>query len=140
MVKTHEGESNMINIHQVDLSLECMSLAMYAETQTISTQAKEDLAHLILNRHRDGRFGKDICEVVYQSDKNGFYQFEGIKYILDGSHHYPDRKTLLSLKKIAWRVYFNHSVDHTRGSLYFFDDRITKKVKCKVKRDNLCFY
>jgi spore germination cell wall hydrolase CwlJ-like protein len=127
-----------MDINEVDVSLECMAMAMYAEANTESARA--DIAHLILNRVRDGRFGQDVCHVVYRINKNGNYEFEGVKNVLEGYYPYPDKKTRLNVKLIAWRVYFKEHRDTTHGSLYFFDDRVVKNVQCKKLNKNLCFY
>ena len=63
----------ILNIDETNMSLNCMALAIYSEAHTESINAKRAVAQVILNRFRDGHFGKDICDVVYKSG-----QFQGV--------------------------------------------------------------
>ena len=125
----------VLNVEQTNMSLNCMALAMYSEAHTESIDAKRAVAQVILNRFRDGHFGKDICDVVYQNN-----QFQGVYDIATGKHVYPTKQDFLKTKLIALDVYFHKvKVPIDNSILYFYDDTIYKH-KCKVKLGSLCFY
>jgi spore germination cell wall hydrolase CwlJ-like protein len=125
----------VIDIEHANASLNCMALAIYAEAHTESIDAKRAIAQVIINRFRDGHFGKDICDVVYQHG-----QFQGVYDVAEGRHKYPTKQDFLKTKLIALDVYF-HKVPVQIGNdvLYFYDDSIYKH-KCKTKIGSMCFY
>lgn len=125
----------VINIEHANASLNCMTLAIYAEAHTESIDAKRAVAQVIMNRFRDGHFGKDICDVVYQRG-----QFQGVYDVATNKHKYPNKKDFLKTKLIALDIYF-HKVKApiSNNVLYFYDDSI-RKHKCKQKIDSICFY
>ena len=125
----------VLDIEQANASLNCMALAIYSEAHTESIGAKRAVAQVILNRFRDGHFGKDICDVVYQRG-----QFQGVYDVATGRHEYPSEEDFLKTKLIALDVYF-HKVSVPIGNdiLYFYDDSIYKH-KCKTKIGAICFY
>lgn len=129
----------VIDIEQTNASLNCMALAIYAEAHTQSIEAKYGVAQVILNRFRNGKFGKDICDIVYARG-----QFHGVWDVAEGRHEWPTQEDLLKEKLIAHAVYF-HKVPNLIGntSYYFHDDSIGKPKnwgKKAVKINNLIFY
>jgi hypothetical protein len=125
----------VIDIEHVNASLNCMALAIYSEAHTESIDAKRSIAQVIMNRFRNGKFGKDICDVVYQRG-----QFQGVYDVAEGRHKYPTEQDFLKSKLIALDVYFHKvSVPIDNDVLYFYDDSIYKH-KCKTKIDSICFY
>lgn len=125
----------ILNIDETNMSLNCMALAIYSEAHTESINAKRAVAQVILNRFRDGHFGKDICDVVYKSG-----QFQGVYDVATGKHEYPSEQDFLKTKLIALDVYFHKvHIPIDNGVLYFYDDSIYKH-KCKYKIDSICFY
>lgn len=131
----------VIDIEQANASLNCMALAIYAEAHTQSIEAKQAVAQVILNRLRNGKFGEDICSIVYSRG-----QFHGVWDVAEGRHQWPTEEDLLKEKLVAHSVYF-HKVPNLIGNTtyYFHDDSIARpftwsgKSK-KVKIDNLIFY
>lgn len=135
----------VINIEQANADLNCIAMAIYAEAHTQSIEAKHGVAQVILNRFRNGKFGKSICDIVY-SNKNGKWQFNGVEDIVKGLHTFPIEEDLLKEKLIAHAVYF-HKVPNQIGqtTYYFHDDSIGKPISWgiktkKTKIDNLLFY
>jgi len=125
----------VVDIEHANASLNCMALAIYAEAHTQSIDTKRAVAQVIMNRFRDGHFGKDICEVVYQHG-----QFQGVYDVAEGRHVYPSEQDFLKTKLIALDIYF-HKVKApiSNDVLYFYDDSIYKR-KCKIKINSICFY
>jgi len=125
----------VLDLEHANASLNCMALAIYAEAHTESIDAKRAIAQVIMNRFRSGKFGKDICDVVYQKG-----QFIGVYDVAEGRHKYPNDKDFLETKLIALDIYF-HKVKAPidNNVLYFYDDSIYKH-KCKVKLNSICFY
>ena len=125
----------VIDIEHANASLNCMALAIYSEAHTQSIDAKRAVAQVIMNRFRDGHFGKDICDVVYQRN-----QFQGVYDVATGKHEYPSQEDFLKTKLIALDVYFHKTKPPINNNvLYFYDDSIYKN-RCKHKIDSLCFY
>ena len=125
----------VINIEHANASLNCMALAIYAEAHTESIDAKRAVAQVIMNRFRDGHFGKDICEVVYQRG-----QFQGVYDVAEGRHKYPSQEDFLKSKLIGLDIYFHKiKAPIDNNVLYFYDDSISKH-KCKHKISSICFY
>ena len=52
--------------------LDCLARNIYHEAATEPFEGKVAVAQVTLNRLQDGRFGKDVCGVVYQ--KNVIYE------------------------------------------------------------------
>jgi len=126
-----------MDINNLDIQITCMATAIYAEANTQSNEAKYGVGYLILNRVKNGNFGKDICEVVY---KNG--QFEGVHAIVTNKHSYPSKLDMINTKLLALKVYTHKVINPVGKSLYFHDDSISSMPwgKRTTKIDNLIFY
>ena len=131
----------VLNLEQANADLNCIAIAIYAEAHTQSVEAKYGVAQVILNRLRNGKFGDDVCDIVYAHG-----QFHGVWDIAKGIHEYPSNEDLLKEKLIAHAVYF-HKVPNVIGNTtyYFHDDSIGKPMAWsskskKVKINNLIFY
>lgn len=70
----HLRESNevyrqgFISAEQRTQQLECMTRNIYWEAATEPFEGKVAVAQVTMNRVEDGRFGKDVCGVVYKKD------------------------------------------------------------------------
>jgi spore germination cell wall hydrolase CwlJ-like protein len=129
-----------MDMMEAQVSLNCMAVAMYAEGSTI--QEKQAVGYTIMNRLRSGKFGKDVCEVVY-SNKNGKFQFEGIKDITTGKHQFPTTKIILEHELIAWDVMFKNVPNPISETAFFFHDDSIKNpwnLKKITKIGALTFY
>ena len=127
-----------MDINQFDVEITCLAIAIYAEANTQSLEAKHGVGYLILNRVNSRKFGKDICDVVYSKG-----QFIGISDIVTNKHEQPSTEDLLKTKLIALNVYYNKVVNPVGKALYFHDDSINMKHlwgKQMTKLDNLVFY
>jgi len=131
----------LMDIDHANGDLNCIAMAIYAEAHTQSIEAKYSIAQVILNRYRNGKWGNDICEIVYAKG-----QFVGVWDIAKGVHEFPSQEDLLKEKLIAHAVYFHHVTNLIGNNAYYFhDDSIARphtwsgKSK-KVKIDNLIFY
>ena len=122
----------MLTLDYVDAQLGCMGVAMYHEAHTESETAQKAVGAVILNRVKEGSFGKDACAVVFSKG-----QFLGIH---DNTHQEASKEDYLKTKLLAWKVWFKH--DNPIGNrLYFYDDSIKmKRHKNDLKIDNLIFY
>lgn len=122
----------MLSIDFVDAQLGCMATAIYHESHTQSETAQKAVANIILNRVKNGSFGKDTCTVIIAKG-----QFLGVH---DITHEEATEEDYLKTKLIAWKVWFKH--DNPIGNrLYFYDDSIKmKRHKNDLKIDNLIFY
>lgn len=65
MAKEHKS---YVDIKNVDRTLECLALNIYREAGNEPFEGKVAVAQVTLNRVDDGRFGKDVCGVVYQKN------------------------------------------------------------------------
>jgi len=65
MAKEHKS---YVDIRNVDRTLECLALNIYREAGNEPFEGKVAVAQVTLNRVDDGRFGKDVCGVVYQKN------------------------------------------------------------------------
>lgn len=70
----HLRESNevyrqgFISAEQRTKQLDCMTKNIYWEAATEPFEGKVAVAQVTMNRVEDGRFGKDVCGVVYKKD------------------------------------------------------------------------
>ena len=88
----------MPSIDYVDAQLGCMAVAMYHEAHTESEKAQKAVGAVILNRVKEGSFGKDACSVVFAKG-----QFLGVH---DETHDEATTEDYLKTKLIAWKYVF----------------------------------
>lgn len=60
--------SDIVTIKTRERQLECLAINIYREAGYEPFEGKVAVAQVTLNRVEDGRFGKDVCGVVYQKN------------------------------------------------------------------------
>jgi spore germination cell wall hydrolase CwlJ-like protein len=65
---TMAESADVITIKTRERQLECMAMNIYREAGHEPFEGKVAVAQVTMNRVQDGRFGKDVCGVVYQKN------------------------------------------------------------------------
>jgi spore germination cell wall hydrolase CwlJ-like protein len=100
--------------------LHCIATAVYTEVNTQSLEEKLGVIHVIMNRVRSKRFGRDVCEVVYARG-----QFIGVENYVNGKQATPDQKIFLETQLLVLdTLVFKKYANPVANSLYFHDDSI----------------
>lgn len=60
--------SDVVSIKVREQQLDCLAINIYREAGHDSFEGKVAVAQVTMNRVKDGRFGKDVCGVVYQKN------------------------------------------------------------------------
>ncbi len=60
--------TDIVSIKTREKQLECLALNIYREAGYEPFEGKVAVAQVTMNRVADGRFGKDVCGVVYQKN------------------------------------------------------------------------
>lgn len=72
MQKLREGQllssNDVITIKTRERQLECMAMNIYREAGHESFEGKVAVAQVTMNRVKDGRFGDDVCGVIYKKN------------------------------------------------------------------------
>lgn len=108
-----------MEIHNLELDVDCYATALYHEANTRSLEEKIGVLNVIRNRVKSGRWGSDVCSVVYASG-----QFIGVT---DESHKKVDKKTYLETKLLVIGFIYGKYVNPVANALYFHDDSISPK-------------
>ena len=58
----------IVSIHTREKQLDCLAINIYREAGYEPFEGKVAVAQVTLNRVENGRFGKDVCGVVYQKN------------------------------------------------------------------------
>ena len=123
--------------YQLELDVNCYAQAVYHEVNTRSLEEKVGVINVIRNRLRTGRWGRDVCSVVYARG-----QFIGVT---DESHLEVNARAYLETKLLVLdTVVFNKYANPVGKSLHFHDDSIKSmghawgKKMVKIKR--MTFY
>ena len=70
MEKLREGQmlssNDVVTIKTREKQLECMAMNIYREAGHESFEGKVAVAQVTMNRVKDGRFGDDVCGVIYK--------------------------------------------------------------------------
>lgn len=108
-----------MDINSLEADIACYSSAVYAEVNTRSLEEKVGVINVIRNRLKSGRWGNDVCSVVYSSG-----QFA----VQDARQHPVDKKAYLKTKLLVLdTVVFNKYANPVANSLYFHDDSMKEK-------------
>ena len=127
-----------MDIHNLELEVACYATAVYHEVNTRSLEEKIGVINVIRNRVRDGRWGRDVCSVIYADG-----QFIGVT---DESHPSVDKKAFLETELLVLNtIVFNKYTNPVGTALYFHDDSIQPKTqwfgkKKMVKIGRMVFY
>ncbi len=100
-----------------DRSTQCLALAMYWEARGEGRLGMEAVGSVVLNRVRNPKFPRSVCDVVFQGGESPPCQFS---WWCDGKSDRPRdavqwRQAIRSAEKLLSRP---HS-DPTQGALYF---------------------
>lgn len=105
--------------------VECLAKNIYFEARGEPVKGQIAVALVTLNRVKDKRFPKTICEVIYDG-----CQFS---WICDNkSDVLPNNKQTLFIKTLAKSVLINNIPDFTNGALYFSNKAIKRKKGVKT--------
>jgi spore germination cell wall hydrolase CwlJ-like protein len=125
-----------MDINHLELDVACYAAAVYHEANTQSLEEKLGVINVIRNRVKSGRWGRDVCSVVYA---NG--QFIGVT---DETHKDVDTEIFLKTELLVLdAVVFNKYANPVANALYFHDDSISsvnRWGKKKVKIGRMVFY
>ena len=107
----------------VDRQLDCLSRAVYYEARSEDTVGQMAVAEVVMNRVRDPRFPKSICDVVYQ----GQYRNTGCQFTFtcDGSvRHKPSGEAWDRAKNIALHVMLGLNTPVTNKATHYHTDYV----------------
>ena len=111
---------SQMEINSLEADIACYATAVYHEVNNRSLEEKLGVINVIRNRVKSGRWGSDVCSVVYASG-----QFIGVT---DESHKKIDKKTYLETKLLVLdAVVFHKYANPVANALYFHDDSIMPK-------------
>lgn len=125
-----------MDIHNLEMNIVCYASAAYHEGSTKNERIA--IINVIRNRLNTGRWGRNVCSVVY-ADK----QFFGV---WDETHEPVNEKAYLETKLLVLDTIVFHKYSNEIGNaLYFHDKSIAKKSKWfghahKKTINNLEFY
>ena len=115
-----------MDIQSLELSISCYAQGVYHEGSH-NIQERIGIINVIRNRVRDGRWGRDVCSVVYASG-----QFIGVT---DESHLPVNERAYLETKLLVIdTIVFNKHANPVANALYFHDDSIPPKKAWFGKR------
>ena len=108
-----------MDIHNLELDLNCYSSAIYHEVNTRTLEEKLGVINVIRNRVKSGKWGRRVCDVVYASG-----QFA----LQDKRQHPVNEKAYLKTKLLVLdTIVFKKYPNPVANSLYFHDDSIPPK-------------
>jgi spore germination cell wall hydrolase CwlJ-like protein len=69
-LKERSGQfsNDIVSIKTIEKQLDCLAINIYREAGHEPFEGKVGVAQVTMNRVKDGRFGKDVCGVVYQKN------------------------------------------------------------------------
>jgi spore germination cell wall hydrolase CwlJ-like protein len=115
-----------MDIHNLELDIACYAQGVYHEGSH-NIQERIGIINVIRNRVRDGRWGNDVCSVVYASG-----QFIGVT---DESHLPVNERAYLETKLLVIdTIIHNKYANPVANALYFHDDSIPPKKSWFGKR------
>jgi len=114
-----------MDMHHLELDVACYSHALYHEINTGSLQEKLGVYNVIRNRVRDGRWGRDVCSVVYANN-----QFA----VQDERHNPVDKVAFLKMELFVLDAMRGKYLNPVADALYFHDDSMQAKDKWFGKR------
>ena len=109
-----------MDINELELNVNCYAQAVYHEVNTRTLEEKVGVINVIRNRLHSGRWGRDVCSVVYASG-----QFVGVT---DESHIPVNERAYLEAKLLVIDTIVHHKHSNpVADALYFHDDSISPK-------------
>ena len=125
-----------MDIQSLEMDVVCYASAAYHEGSTKNERIA--IINVIRNRLNSGRWGYNVCSVVYADG-----QFVGVS---DSNHKPVDEKTYLQTKLLVIdTVIFHKYANPIADAIYFHDDTMPTKAKwfgkCKkTKIGRMSFY
>lgn len=101
---------------QVQQELSCLSRAIYWEARGESERGMRAVAHVVMNRVEDGRWGRSVCAVI-DHRRNGRCQFSWACTVTRNAVPSASPQWALA-QRMARSVYYEQP-DITNGALYF---------------------
>lgn len=89
--------ANQFDMDSLNKELHCLQKNVYFEAGNQSYDGMRAVATVTLNRYAQGGFPNKICDVVYQRNKNGRYQFSWV-----GENKNLQRKLRSQEEYAAW--------------------------------------
>jgi len=109
-----------MDIQSLELDVACYATAVYHEVNTRTLEEKIGVINVIRNRVRDGRWGRNVCAVVYARG-----QFIGVT---DERHPEVNTRAYLETKLLVIdTIVHNKYANPVANALYFHDDSIPPK-------------
>ena len=105
-------------------AIECLALTMYFEARGEPDIGKLAVGHVVINRTRDARFPRRVCDVTHQQSDSpdGGCQFS---WTCDELRDSPrDGAAWRRSKALARQVYYGLSHDPTGGALWYHADYV----------------
>lgn len=107
--------------------LECLAKNIYWEAAHEPYEGKVAVAQVTMNRLESGRYGKTLCQVVFQRTKVYETVICQFSWTCSGQSKVPPRNTRLfkESEEIARRVYFeNYRLPHMTKAMYFHNTTV----------------
>lgn len=102
----------------------CLALTIYHEARGEPDLGKQAVAHVVMNRSRDARFPKRLCDVAWQ-DRGPLREDCQFTWTCDGVSDVPrDARAWQESLDLATLVYDGKSQDPTGGALWFHADYV----------------
>jgi spore germination cell wall hydrolase CwlJ-like protein len=127
---------NLVFVEQEESELDCLARAVYYEARSESVEGQKAVAEVVINRVRDSRFPKTICEVVYQ----GRYRETGCQFTFtcDGSlHHRPSGEAWDRARAVALNVTLGFSAPVTNKATHYHTDYVNPYWKAGMVQTNV---
>jgi spore germination cell wall hydrolase CwlJ-like protein len=134
LASSNEGQAHrqgFVSVSDRTKQLECLARNIYWESANQPFEGKVGVAQVTMNRVEDGRFGKDVCGVVYQ--KNVVYEKVICQFSWYCDKKFTDRRltireTILynEIRELATHIVINFDKlkDVTQGATYYHADYV----------------
>jgi spore germination cell wall hydrolase CwlJ-like protein len=66
--RTGQNNADIVSIKTIEKQLDCLAINVYREAGHEPFEGKVGVAQVTMNRVKDGRFGSDVCGVVFQKN------------------------------------------------------------------------
>ncbi|MSO70480.1 MAG: cell wall hydrolase [Alphaproteobacteria bacterium] len=105
-------------------ALECLALNIYHEARGESEEGKRAVGHVVLNRSLDGRFPRELCDVVRQGGDKHLHRCQ-FSWWCDGLSDRPrEAQAWQEALRIAHLIMAGESADPTGGALWYHADYV----------------
>lgn len=105
-------------------ALECLALNIYHEARGESEESKRAVGHVVLNRSLDGRFPRELCDVVRQGGDKRLHRCQ-FSWWCDGLSDQPrETQSWQEALRIAQAILAGESADPTGGALWYHADYV----------------